>query len=189
MLLLRNQNIVRNNIGSNPFAACRDVQCESSCKDPDVSLARRAGRARVKIIVVSIVLVMVVLFLFMKKQGIFGLGKKYPPELFSIFYTCDTSGHIEPCGCVGGMAGGISRRQTYLSQTHPMDYLLVDAGDVTAGYRPWELLELEYILKGYDDMGYHAVNIGHREALIKYDRCEIHRKTFRVKVLDEPTLF
>jgi ribonuclease HII len=29
----------------------------------------------------------------------------------------------------------------------------------------------------------------HIEALSKYDRCEIHRKTFRVKVLDEPTLF
>ncbi len=29
----------------------------------------------------------------------------------------------------------------------------------------------------------------HIEALAKYDRCEIHRKTFRVKSLDEPTLF
>ena len=29
----------------------------------------------------------------------------------------------------------------------------------------------------------------HIEALVKYDRCAIHRKTFRVKGLDEPTLF
>jgi len=29
----------------------------------------------------------------------------------------------------------------------------------------------------------------HIEALIKYDRCPIHRKTFRVKGLDDPTLF
>jgi len=29
----------------------------------------------------------------------------------------------------------------------------------------------------------------HIEALETYDRCEIHRKTFRVKSLDEPTLF
>jgi len=28
----------------------------------------------------------------------------------------------------------------------------------------------------------------HMEALVKYDRCPIHRKTFRVKGLDEPTL-
>jgi len=29
----------------------------------------------------------------------------------------------------------------------------------------------------------------HMEALEKYDRCEIHRKTFRVKCLDEPALY
>jgi len=29
----------------------------------------------------------------------------------------------------------------------------------------------------------------HIEALLKYDRCEVHRKTFRVKGLDEPVLF
>ncbi len=29
----------------------------------------------------------------------------------------------------------------------------------------------------------------HIEALVKYDRCEVHRKTFRVKGLDEATLF
>ncbi|MBN2590503.1 MAG: hypothetical protein JXA96_11635 [Sedimentisphaerales bacterium] len=128
-----------------------------------------SGRAKVKIIVTSIIIVILILLFFMKKQGVFGAGKVNPPELFSIFYTCDTSGHIEPCGCVGGMAGGLSRRQTYLVQSKPSDFLLVDAGDVTAGYRPWEILELEYILKGYEQMGYHAVNVGRREVLIKYD--------------------
>ena len=29
----------------------------------------------------------------------------------------------------------------------------------------------------------------HIEAMAKFDRCEIHRKTFRVKTLDEPPLF
>ena len=29
----------------------------------------------------------------------------------------------------------------------------------------------------------------HIEALLKYDRCEVHRKTFRVKGLDNPPLF
>ena len=87
-----------------------------------------------------------------------------PPPVFSIFFTCDTQGHIEPCGCATGMAGGISRRQTYLAQNRVKNFLLVDAGDVTAGPREWELLELEYILRGYEKMGYHAVNIGRREA-------------------------
>ena len=127
-----------------------------------------AGRSRIGVIIVVILLLGVLLF-FLKRFGMFGSGVRRPPELFSIFYTCDTSGHIEPCGCVGGMAGGISRRQTYLAGSSIQDYLLVDAGDVTAGHRPWEILELEYILKGYEKMGYHAVNIGHRELLISYE--------------------
>jgi 2',3'-cyclic-nucleotide 2'-phosphodiesterase (5'-nucleotidase family) len=90
-------------------------------------------------------------------------GAAQPPEVFSIFYTCDTQGYMEPCGCTSGMAGGISRRCAFLMRNAPRDYLLVDAGDVTAGPREWEMLELEYILKGYELMGYHAVNIGHRE--------------------------
>ncbi len=86
-----------------------------------------------------------------------------PPDKLSIFYTADTRGHIDPCDCSAGMAGGVARRMTYVADQAPDHFLLVDAGDVTAGAREWEMLELEYILKGYAAMGYHAVNIGHRE--------------------------
>lgn len=86
------------------------------------------------------------------------------PSSLTILYTCDTRGHIDPCGCSTGMAGGIARRKTFIAQqTGPMT-LLVDAGDVTAGKRPWELLEFEYLLKGYKEMNYAAVNAGAREA-------------------------
>ena len=67
------------------------------------------------------------------------------------------------------MAGGISRRKKHLAKSTPTDYLLVDAGDVAAGPREWEILELEYLLKGYQQMGYHAVNIGHREISLSFD--------------------
>jgi len=86
------------------------------------------------------------------------------PKSLTIFYTCDTRGHIDPCGCSTGMAGGIARRKTFLDAQRSGSHLLVDAGDVTAGPRAWEVLELEYLLKGYEQMGYHAVNAGHREA-------------------------
>ncbi|MBW8017335.1 MAG: hypothetical protein FVQ82_14230 [Planctomycetes bacterium] len=95
-------------------------------------------------------------------------GAKDLPGTFAIYYTCDTRGHIEPCGCTSGMEGGISRRSFFLGRNVPSDYLLVDAGDVSAGPRAWELLELEYILKGYELMGYHAVNVGHREVSIGF---------------------
>jgi len=52
---------------------------------------------------------------------------------------------------------------TFLKSEVNGPHLLVDAGDVTAGPRNWEVFEMEYILKGYQAMGYHAVNAGHRE--------------------------
>jgi hypothetical protein len=93
-----------------------------------------------------------------------------PPESLTIFYTADTRGHIEPCGCSEGMAGGIARRMTYLSSATQGAMLLVDAGDVTAGARDWERFEAQYILRGYKEMGYHAVNAGHREAQLTPDQ-------------------
>ncbi|MHC4367725.1 MAG: hypothetical protein ACYSW8_08925, partial [Planctomycetota bacterium] len=127
--------------------------------------SRRPGNSKttgVAVVAACVVLLIIMLGLF-KGRGASGTIAKSPPAAFTVFYTCDTRGHIEPCGCTSGMAGGISRRQTFLLNARPRNFLLVDAGDITAGPRPWEILELEYILKGYEQMGYHAVNIGHRD--------------------------
>jgi hypothetical protein len=142
---------------------------QSSGKHIYTSLEPIQKKSHRKTIIIVLVLCMGALLFLLKKTGVFGITHVSPPETFSIFYTCDTTGHIEPCGCSSGMAGGISRRQTYFAQTLPRNYLIVDAGNVTAGNRPWEILELEYILKGYDKMGYHAVNIGQREILLGFD--------------------
>lgn len=87
-----------------------------------------------------------------------------PPDSLTVFYTCDTRGHISPCNCTAGVAGGIARRKTYIDENRTENALIVDAGNVAAGPREWELLELEYILKGYEAIGYDAVNVGAREA-------------------------
>lgn len=93
-----------------------------------------------------------------------------PPDKLTIFYTCDTRGHIEPCTCATGYAGGLVRRMAYIDERRPAASLLVDAGNVTAGPRDWELLELQYALRGYMMMGYHAVNAGHRETSISPEK-------------------
>ncbi|MCA9427903.1 MAG: hypothetical protein KC994_22680, partial [Candidatus Omnitrophica bacterium] len=98
--------------------------------------------------------------------GDVGRPKGTPPEELSIFYSCDTRGYIEPCRCSSGQAGGISRRMAFLNENEPQDFLLVDAGDVAAGPRDFEVFEMEYVLRGYQAMGYHAVNAGYREASI-----------------------
>jgi len=124
---------------------------------------------KVLILLVAVVLVIGLIVCLSSFRSADVPVKTPPPAMFSIFYTCDIRGHIEPCGCASGMAGGISRRQTYLVENVPQDFLMVDAGDVTAGPREWEILELEYILKGYETMGYHAVNVGHREISLSFE--------------------
>ena len=56
--------------------------------------------------------------------------------------------------------------------------------------RDREMLEMAEIYPEYGferHKGYGTK--AHLEALVKFDRCPVHRKTFRVKGLDEPTLF
>jgi 2',3'-cyclic-nucleotide 2'-phosphodiesterase (5'-nucleotidase family) len=55
---------------------------------------------------------------------------------------------------------------------------LVDAGNVTAGGRAWELLEFEYLLRGYELMGYDAVNIGRLEAGVTAESLRALRQQF-----------
>lgn len=86
-----------------------------------------------------------------------------PPDTITIFYTCDTRGHMTPCNCSAGVAGGLARRKTFIASQRMPESLIVDAGNVTAGHQPWDLLEFDYILRGYQQMGYHAVNVGKRE--------------------------
>ncbi len=130
----------------------------------------RSAKTSVNIIGTALALVLLGLISLGLSRGCArGPVLRSPPDAFTIYYTCDTRGHIEPCGCSSGMAGGLGRRQTYLRSDPPRDFLLVDAGDVTAGAREWEILELEYILKGYRLMNYHAVNVGRRELALGYD--------------------
>ncbi|MBX7255619.1 MAG: hypothetical protein K1Y02_04580 [Candidatus Hydrogenedentes bacterium] len=100
--------------------------------------------------------------------GVFGRARTpvAPPVALTLFYTCDTRGHINPCNCEAGVAGGLARRATFVNQRRTPLSLLVDAGDVTSGPREWELLELDYLLKGYGILKYDAVNVGAREASI-----------------------
>jgi len=87
-----------------------------------------------------------------------------PLAAFEVFYTCDTRGHIYPCECTGGHAGGITRRAAFIKAQRSGPALLVDAGNNTAGVRDWEQIALRHLLEAKQQMGYHAVNLGHNDA-------------------------
>lgn len=102
-------------------------------------------------------------------SGFRGHVSKSAPGEVTIFYSCDTNGAMEPCRCSSGMTGGMGRRLSWL-KSHATDaQLVVDAGNIASGGSDWEQFELQFILKGYVQAGYHAVNIGHRELAMGRD--------------------
>lgn len=90
-------------------------------------------------------------------------GKNTAPFPIHIAFTSDTSGRIEPCGCFTGQYGGLTRVSTHLG---PSDgkRLLYEIGDALAGSEDFHIVHYDYLLRAYGEIGYAAVNLGHREA-------------------------
>jgi hypothetical protein len=80
-----------------------------------------------------------------------------------IYFTCDTHGRIEPCGCFDGQYGGLTRVKTILGET-PRDALRLDIGNSAAGAEDYDFVEYRYLLQAFAAMHYDALNIGSREA-------------------------
>ncbi|YCM42594.1 multiheme c-type cytochrome [Verrucomicrobiaceae bacterium 227] len=88
-----------------------------------------------------------------------GNAKKIP-----IYFTCDTHGRLEPCGCFTGQLGGLTRIQTWLDSHQVENSLLVDVGNSLAGQDDFHAIKYEHILEAFELMGYHALNLGGAEA-------------------------
>jgi hypothetical protein len=86
------------------------------------------------------------------------------PRDFTFYFTCDTRGRLVPCGCFTGQYGGLTRLKTVLASEASSDSIKVDVGDAIRGSEDYNLIEYQYILQAYADMGYDALNLGHREA-------------------------
>src|SRR5580658_5060681 len=88
-----------------------------------------------------------------------------PPALdLPIYFTCDTHGRLEPCGCFTGQYGGLTRLKTVLDAEAPAGALRVDIGDAAAGPEDYDLIEYRYMLRAFAAMNYDVLNIGAREA-------------------------
>ena len=81
-----------------------------------------------------------------------------------IFFTCDTHGRLEPCGCFAGQFGGLTRLKTVLDAEAPTNALRVDVGDAIGGREDYDVLQYRYMLRAFAAMQYDALNLGHREA-------------------------
>lgn len=83
-----------------------------------------------------------------------------------VYFTCDTHGRLEPCGCFSGQMGGLTRIQSWLERHRRDDSLLVDVGNSLAGQEDFRIIKYEHILEAFELMGYHALNLGGAEAKI-----------------------
>jgi hypothetical protein len=85
-------------------------------------------------------------------------------QALPIYFTCDTEGRLEPCGCFTGQFGGLTRLKTVLDAEAPAGALRVDVGDAVGGKADYDLIEYHYVLQAFAAMHYDVLNIGGREA-------------------------
>jgi hypothetical protein len=81
-----------------------------------------------------------------------------------VFFTCDTRGRLEPCGCFTGQYGGLTRIKTVLDAEAKGDELRLDVGDSIGGREDFDILQHRYMLRAFEAMKFDALNVGHREA-------------------------
>jgi hypothetical protein len=95
-----------------------------------------------------------------------GCNRSSQPAMLDlpIYFTCDTDGRLEPCGCSAGQFGGLTRLKTVLDAEAGAGALRLDVGDAVGGHEDYDLIEYGYILKACAAMKYDALNIGQHEA-------------------------
>lgn len=87
-----------------------------------------------------------------------------------LFFTGDTHGRLEQCGCFDGQVGGLTRVRTVQEQLQSGPALKVDIGNALTGTEDFHLIHYRYILRAYESMGYDGLNIGLAEARLSRDQ-------------------
>src|SRR6185312_2787300 len=102
---------------------------------------------------------------FLALALLFGCSRRAPTALdLSIYFTCDTHGRLEPCGCFTGQYGGLTRLKTVLDAEATPSTLRLDIGNSAAGAEDYDFVEYRYMLQAFTALHYDAINIGALEA-------------------------
>lgn len=88
-------------------------------------------------------------------------------DLFTIAVTGEVKGYLEPCGCSVDLLGGLPRRMTQLRQlgSQHVPLLVLDNGDLSAGYSDQDRIKLRYLLSAMKMMNYALINPGENDHL------------------------
>jgi hypothetical protein len=101
----------------------------------------------------------------------------------SLYFTCDTRGRLEPCGCFTGQFGGLTRLKTVLDDEPIEPALRLDVGDAISGREDYDLLEYRYLLRAFAAIKYDALNVGGREAQLSSAQLQQLRQESPVPLL------
>lgn len=103
-------------------------------------------------------------FVFFALTLLAGCSRRVPAALdLPIYFTCDTHGRLEPCGCFNGQYGGLTRLKTVLDAEAAPGVLRVDIGNSASGAEDYDFVEYRYMLQAFATMHYDALNLGARE--------------------------
>ena len=95
---------------------------------------------------------------FLVQTGCLGAREKE----FTIIYSGNLNGELEPCGCAEeSNLGGIKRRATMIQilRAEQPDMFLISSGGLLSSESPQDRLKGEYILKGLATMDYDALGL------------------------------
>jgi hypothetical protein len=114
-----------------------------------------------------------------------GCGKEIKRSAIDlpVYFTCDTRGRLEPCGCFAGQFGGLTRLKTVLDGEGKTNSVRVDIGDAIGGREDFDRIEYRYLLRAFAAMNYDALNIGHREAQLTAAQLREIKTTSPVPIL------
>jgi hypothetical protein len=86
-------------------------------------------------------------------------------QSFSIIWNYDTSGYLETCGCSSHQLGGLTRRATLLAQLREkQEVLALEGAHIVEDRGDFQLFKGEMIVRMLNEMGYHGLMLGVREA-------------------------
>ncbi len=113
-----------------------------------------------------------------------GTGKPAFSGRLTVHFTCDASGRLEPCGCFTGQHGGLTRLRTWLEEQKTEGPVLkLDSGGAIAGVADHDIIQYRYMTRAYATMGFGALNMGGREAMIPAETISTLAKSSPVPLL------
>jgi len=86
-----------------------------------------------------------------------------------VAWTAQAGAHLEPCGCVAGMHGGLARRGSLLTRIDRRQRLTVECGGWSGGAVDHQRIRARYYLAALAAVGYDAVGLGRAEIALGAD--------------------